>query len=78
MNEMRTAMLSDDGVLSAIGKTPLVQLNSVVPPGAGVVAAKVEYVNPGGSVKDRIAEKMIDAAEASGELRPGGGIALLG
>ncbi|BBX15173.1 cystathionine beta-synthase [Mycolicibacterium duvalii] len=57
-----------------IGNTPLVQLTSVVPPGAGMVAAKVEYLNPGGSSKDRIAVKMIDAAEASGELRPGGTI----
>jgi cystathionine beta-synthase len=57
-----------------IGNTPLVQLNSVVPPGAGTVLAKIEYLNPGGSAKDRIAAKMIDAAEASGELRPGGTI----
>ncbi len=57
-----------------IGNTPLVQLNSVVPPGAGTVLAKIEYLNPGGSAKDRIAVKMIDAAEASGELRPGGTI----
>ena len=57
-----------------IGNTPLVQLNSVVPAGAGLVAAKVEYLNPGGSSKDRIAVKMIDAAEASGALKPGGTI----
>src|SRR3954452_564030 len=57
-----------------IGNTPLVRLNSVVPEGAGLVAAKVEYLNPGGSAKDRIAIKMIDAAEASGELKPGGTI----
>ena len=57
-----------------IGNTPLVQLNSVVPAGSGLVAAKVEYVSPGGSAKDRIAAKMIDAAEASGELKPGGTI----
>ena len=57
-----------------IGNTPLVQLNSVVPEGAGTVAAKIEYLNPGGSSKDRIAIKMIDAAEASGELKPGGTI----
>lgn len=57
-----------------IGGTPLVRLNSVVPDGAGIVAAKVEYLNPGGSSKDRIAVKMIDAAEASGQLRPGGTI----
>ncbi|OBF02108.1 cystathionine beta-synthase [Mycobacterium sp. 852002-10029_SCH5224772] len=57
-----------------IGGTPLVRLNSVVPDGAGIVAAKVEYLNPGGSSKDRIAVKMIDAAEASGQLRRGGTI----
>jgi len=57
-----------------IGNTPLVRLNSVVPDGAGTVAAKIEYLNPGGSSKDRIAVKMIEAAEASGELRPGGTI----
>src|ERR1700758_4770411 len=57
-----------------IGNTPLVQLNSVVPPGSGRVVAKVEYLNPGGSVKDRIALRMIEAAEASGELKPGGTI----
>src|ERR1700733_2993092 len=57
-----------------IGGTPLVRLNSVVPAGAGIVAAKVEYLNPGGSSKDRIAVKMIDAAEASGLLKPGGTI----
>ncbi|MGH3597018.1 MAG: cystathionine beta-synthase [Mycobacterium sp.] len=57
-----------------IGNTPLVQLNSVVPPGVGRVVAKVEYLNPGLSSKDRIAVKMIDAAEASGQLKPGGTI----
>src|SRR6201992_1937984 len=57
-----------------IGNTPLVQLNSVVPPGSGRVVAKVEYLSPGMSSKDRIAVKMIDAAEASGELRAGGTI----
>jgi cystathionine beta-synthase len=57
-----------------IGNTPLVQLNSVVPPGSGRVVAKVEYLNPGLSSKDRIAVKMIDAAEASGQLKPGGTI----
>ncbi len=57
-----------------IGNTPLVRLNSVVPAGAATVVAKVEYLNPGGSAKDRIAIKMIDAAEASGQLKPGGTI----
>ena len=57
-----------------IGDTPLVELTSVVPEGSGRVVAKIEYLNPGGSSKDRIAVKMIDAAEASGALRPGGTI----
>src|SRR6201991_1543199 len=55
-----------------IGNTPLVQLNSVVAAGSCRVVAKVEYLNPGLSSKDRIAVKMIDAAEASGQLKPGG------
>jgi cystathionine beta-synthase len=57
-----------------IGNTPLVQLTSVVPAGGATVAAKVEYLNPGLSCKDRIAVKMIDAAEAGGQLKPGGTI----
>ncbi|RVW06189.1 cystathionine beta-synthase [Rhodococcus spongiicola] len=63
-----------DHVVDLIGNTPLVKLSSVVGEGYGTVAAKVEYLNPGGSSKDRIAVKMIDAAEASGELKPGGTI----
>jgi cystathionine beta-synthase len=66
-----------DSVVELIGNTPLVRLNRVikgiVPEGVTVVA-KVEYVNPGGSVKDRIAERMIDAAEKDGSLQPGGTI----
>jgi len=57
-----------------IGNTPLVQLNAVASEGSGLVAAKIEYLNPGGSSKDRIAVKMIDAAEASGQLKSGGTI----
>ncbi|MGC4934254.1 cystathionine beta-synthase [Gordonia sp. DT30] len=61
-------------VVDLVGNTPLVKLNSVVTPGSGIVAAKVEYLNPGGSSKDRIALRMIEAAEKSGELKPGGTI----
>ncbi|MGA8852059.1 MAG: cystathionine beta-synthase [Aeromicrobium sp.] len=61
-------------VVDLIGGTPLVRLNSVVPEGSGLVAAKIEYLNPGGSAKDRIAVRMIDAAEESGALKPGGTI----
>ncbi|WP_199424875.1 cystathionine beta-synthase [Actinotalea solisilvae] len=57
-----------------VGGTPLVRLSSVTDGLAATVLAKVEYLNPGGSVKDRIALKMVEAAEASGELRPGGTI----
>ena len=63
-------------IADLVGNTPLVKLNTVTRD-AGVtctVLAKVEYMNPGGSVKDRIALRMVEAAEASGELRPGGTI----
>ena len=65
-----------DSVLDLIGNTPLVRLRSVTKGIADgpLVLAKVEYFNPGGSVKDRIATRMIDAAEAEGLLKPGGTI----
>lgn len=61
-----------DNILGAIGKTPLVKLNRIFADLPGTVLAKVEYLNPGGSVKDRIAMGMIDAAEREGSLKPGG------
>jgi cystathionine beta-synthase len=63
-----------DSVIELIGDTPLVRLHRVTGAASAQVLAKVEYLNPGGSVKDRIAQRMIDAAEASGELQPGGTI----
>ena len=74
-----------ESVLDLIGNTPLVRLSRVAPggdaeggrgsvPGGPVLLAKVEYFNPGGSVKDRIAVRMVDAAEADGSLRPAGTI----
>src|SRR4051812_30550108 len=57
-----------------MGDTPLVRLNSVADGLAPLVLAKVEYFNPGGSVKDRIAKRIIEAAEADGRLKPGGTI----
>ncbi|OZB49942.1 MAG: cystathionine beta-synthase [Cellulomonas sp. 14-74-6] len=57
-----------------VGHTPLVRLNAVTEGLSATVLAKVEYLNPGGSVKDRIAVRMIEAAEQSGALRPGGTI----
>jgi len=58
-------------VLQAIGHTPLVRLRAVVPSGAADVVVKLEFYNPTGSYKDRMALAMIDGAEARGSLRPG-------
>ena len=70
-----------NSLLELIGHTPLLRLSTSLggpdgdwPDDGPLVLAKVEYLNPGGSVKDRIAERMIEAAEASGELQPGGTI----
>jgi cystathionine beta-synthase len=65
-----------DSILSTIGHTPLVRLKKI-PASMGIkctIAAKVEYFNPGGSVKDRAAFRMLDEAEKAGKLRPGGTI----
>lgn len=59
-------------VAGLVGSTPLVRLNRVTAGLAATVLAKVEYFNPGGSSKDRIAQLIIDAAEREGRLRPGG------
>ncbi|MGH3753592.1 MAG: cystathionine beta-synthase [Pseudonocardiaceae bacterium] len=61
-------------IIDLVGNTPLVRLNAVAQDVAPLVLAKVEYLNPGGSVKDRIALRMVEAAERSGALRPGGAI----
>ncbi|RFU41776.1 cystathionine beta-synthase [Actinomadura logoneensis] len=67
-----------DSLVELMGNTPLVRLRNVTRgvtrPDGPQVLAKVEYFNPGGSVKDRIAVRMIDAAEKSGQLKPGGTI----
>jgi cystathionine beta-synthase len=63
-----------NSVLELIGDTPLVRLNSVTKGYAPTILAKIEYLNPGGSSKDRIASRIIDAAEAEGKLKPGGTI----
>ena len=63
-----------ESLIPLMGNTPLVRLRRVAEGVPGQVIAKVEYFNPGGSVKDRIAVRMIDAAESSGALRPGGTI----
>lgn len=58
-------------VIDLIGDTPLVRLNRVVPEGSAEIYVKLEYQNPGSSVKDRIAISMIEVAEQEGKLKPG-------
>ncbi|SDL51196.1 cystathionine beta-synthase [Siphonobacter aquaeclarae] len=63
-----------ESIIETIGNTPLVKLNKVTKGIPGTILAKVEYFNPGNSVKDRIAIRMIEDAEAAGILKPGGTI----
>jgi cysteine synthase len=60
-----------EDLLEAVGGTPVVRLRRVVPPGAAAIFAKLESFNPGGSVKDRIADSMLEAAARAGRLAPG-------
>ena len=66
-----TRPLIANGVLELIGNTPLVRLSRVTPESSAEVLGKMESLNPGGSVKDRIALAMIEAAEAQGLIKPG-------
>ena len=61
-----------DDITELVGQTPMLRLKRVVPPASGDVFAKLEYLNPGGSVKDRAAIGIIRRAEQEGRLRPGG------
>ena len=63
-----------ENVTALIGRTPLVRINKLFPDAQATVLAKLEFYNPANSVKDRIGVSMVDAAEASGELQPGGTI----
>ncbi|MFC4556180.1 cysteine synthase A [Georgenia faecalis] len=63
-----------DDVTQLIGRTPLVRLNTITKDSQATVLAKLEFYNPANSVKDRIGVAIVDAAEASGELPPGGTI----
>ena len=62
-----------DNITQVVGNTPLVRINRIITGGAEVLA-KLEFYNPSSTVKDRIGIAMVDAAEASGELKPGGAI----
>jgi cystathionine beta-synthase len=63
-----------NSLIELVGNTPLLKLSRVTGDAKPLVLAKIEYLNPGGSVKDRIAVKMIEAAEREGKLKPGGTI----
>jgi cysteine synthase A len=60
------------GVVESIGNTPIVPLRRIVPPGSARILAKLEWANPTGSMKDRMAKAAIEAAESDGHLPPGG------
>ena len=70
MSRLRVA----DDITQLVGETPMLQLKRLVPPGSADVFAKLEYLNPGGSVKDRAAIGIIRRAEQDGKLQPGGTI----
>lgn len=63
-----------NNILETIGNTPLIKLNSITAGLPCTVAAKVDYFNPGNSIKDRMALKMVEVAEKEGKLKPGGTI----
>src|SRR3954469_4186428 len=63
-----------NNILETIGNTPLIRLNKITKGIPSTVLAKVEYFNPGNSIKDRMAVKMIEIAEQEGKLKPGGTI----
>ena len=58
-------------ITEAFGNTPLVRVNRLYPESKATIAAKLEFYNPTSTVKDRLAIAMVDAAEASGQLKPG-------
>src|SRR3712207_7521553 len=70
--ESKTAILPS--ILEAIGDTPLVRLSNVGARVTPQIVAKLEALNPGGSIKDRVALSLIEAAERDGKLKPGGTI----
>src|SRR5512134_3862689 len=67
-------MILHKEITELIGRTPLVRLNRLSKPGCATIYGKVEFFNPGGSVKDRICLNMINEAERQGKLKPGGTI----
>jgi len=72
--QLRMSMAQFNNILEAIGRTPLVKLNNITKNIKSEIYVKAEFLNPGGSVKDRIGLTMIEAAEREGKLKPGGTI----
>jgi cysteine synthase A len=70
----RSCLQVADDITELVGQTPILKLKRIVPSGSAEVYAKLEYMNPGGSVKDRAAIGIIDRAEEQGQLKPGGTI----
>lgn len=70
----KLAMYIKNNILETIGNTPLIKLNKITKDFPCIVAAKVDYFNPGNSIKDRMALKMVEVAEKEGKLKPGGTI----
>src|SRR5271170_2663602 len=69
-----TRLRVSDDITKLVGETPMLQLKRLAPAGSADIFAKLEYLNPGGSVKDRAAIGLIARAEAEGRLKPGGTI----
>ncbi len=69
-----SALRVSDDITKLVGQTPMLQLKKLVPPASADIFAKLEYLNPGGSVKDRAAIGLIARAESEGKLKPGGTI----
>src|ERR1700756_302794 len=72
-SEVSRLRVADD-ITALVGETPMLQLRRLVPAGSAEIYAKLEYLNPGGSVKDRAAIGIIRRAEEQGRLKPGGTI----
>src|SRR5688572_26521449 len=71
---MANSMYIHASILERIGETPLIQLRKLVPPGSARILVKLESENPTGSMKDRMALAMVEAAERDGRLKPGGNV----
>ncbi len=72
MTTSNSRLRVSDDISKLVGETPMLQMKRLAPPGSADIFAKLEYLNPGGSVKDRAAIGLIEHAERTGKLKPGG------